>query len=203
MTRPVSSDRSHFRYCPVCGATLALREVGGRPRPCCDGCGFIQWRNPVVGVAGVIREGDIRATLGEAASAGIETDPVDGIRANPATNILLVRRANSFRGLWCLPCGYVEYDEEIRSALQRELLEETGLRTQIGSIVAVESNFHEPDKQSVGVWFHARPVGGRLHPGDDVDRIGFFPPEAPPALAFPTDARVLDRLARGLDLPPR
>jgi ADP-ribose pyrophosphatase YjhB (NUDIX family) len=148
-------------------------ESGGRMRPHCEGCGYIQWRNPVVGVAAVI------------------FDPADESR------ILMVRRATSYRGLWCLPCGYVEYDEEIRDALRREIAEETGLDVQVHEVVAVHSNFHNPDKQSVGVWFRAVPVGGTLQAGDDVDEIGFFPPSAPPALAFPTDAEVLRDLAGG------
>jgi ADP-ribose pyrophosphatase YjhB (NUDIX family) len=34
--------------------------------------------------------------------------------------ILLVRRLGSYQGMWCIPCGHVEYDEEIRSAARRE-----------------------------------------------------------------------------------
>jgi len=99
--------------------------------------------------------------------------------------------------MWCIPCGYVEFDEDFREALVREIEEETGLRVRAGSIVAVHSNFHEPDRQSVGLWLAATPVGGRLRAGDDVDAIGFFPPGEPGVpLAFPTDAQVLADLRR-------
>ena len=30
-------------------------------------------------------------------------------------------------GKWCLPCGYLEYDETTKEAISRELMEETGI----------------------------------------------------------------------------
>ncbi len=171
MTRPVSTERSYFRFCPRCAAQLERRLLDGRIRPVCPTCGWIQYRNPVVGVAAIILDGG---------------------------RVLLGRRAagSSFPGLWCLPCGYVEYDEELREALTREVAEETGLVVEIGEVFAVHSNFHLPDSQSVGIWFRARPVGGELRPGDDVDELRFVEPGNPGLpLAFPTDALVLETLA--------
>ena len=111
--------------------------------------------------------------------------------------VLLARRAVTYRGCYCFPCGYVEYDEEIREALVREIEEETGLIVEPGRIVAAYSNFHEPDKQNVGIWFRARPLGGVLRAGDDVDALLFAPvPDPGVVLAFPTDARVLVDLSR-------
>jgi ADP-ribose pyrophosphatase YjhB (NUDIX family) len=155
----------------------------------------VQWRNPVVGVAAVITEADVLGLLGPESARRGQWDPEwDPAPALP--RVLLARRAASFRGAWCLPCGYVEYDEEVREALVREIGEETGLRIRVAEIVAVLSNFHEPDKQSVGIWFRAVPAGGSLRPGDDVDAVGFFDPASPPPLAFPTDAEVLRSLSR-------
>jgi ADP-ribose pyrophosphatase YjhB (NUDIX family) len=168
-------------------------EPHGVPRPVCPDCGWIQFRNPVVGVAAVIDEEAVTALL-DAASvhAAMDRAPVPGER-----RVLVARRAASHRGLFCLPCGYVEFDEEIREALVRETEEETGLAVTPGEIVAVHSNFHDPDRQSVGIWFRAIPVGGTLRPGDDVDKLLFVPPGAPGVpLAFPTDAEVLASLAR-------
>lgn len=113
--------------------------------------------------------------------------------------VLMGRRAKgqTREGQWCIPCGYVEWGEDIRDAARRELLEETGLEIEVGPVYDVHSNFHDPTSLTVGVWFLGKIVGGTMNAADDVDLIGFFPPHRPPELlAFPTDKLVLERLAR-------
>ncbi len=198
MTRPRSSDRSLFRFCPYCGAPMTWTEPYGISRPVCPRCGWTQFRNPVVGVAAVIDEEAVTALLGAMAVHAATGDAV----VPTERRVLLARRAASYRGLFCLPCGYVEFDEEICEALVRETKEETGLAVTPGEIVAVHSNFHDPDRQSVGIWFRAIPVGGTLRPGDDVDKLLFVPPGVPGVpLAFPTDGEVLASLARDGETP--
>jgi ADP-ribose pyrophosphatase YjhB (NUDIX family) len=192
---PRSLDSGFFRFCPDCGSSLESVEIHGQLRPRCPLCSFVQWRNPGVGVAGIVTENEVVHLLGEQATrAGVE-DP----SWNPAPGegrVLLVRRRASRHPGWCLPCGWVEHDEEIRSALVRELREETGLEVLPGPVFAVHSNFHDRDRQSVGIWFRVTPVGGTLCPGDDADRIGFFRPDRVSApLAFPTDRLVLTAIA--------
>jgi ADP-ribose pyrophosphatase YjhB (NUDIX family) len=143
-------------------------------RMACPACGFIHYRNPTVGVATVILDGDA---------------------------ILLGRRAahSSYPGAWCIPCGHVEWEEDIREAARRECREETGLEVHVGEVVAVHSNFHNPNQHTVGVWFRCEITGGALRAGDDLDRVDWFPLTAPPEpLAFPTDRLVLQALMRRL-----
>ena len=52
--------------------------------------------------------------------------------------ILLVHRTYSNDEPWALPGGWLEGNEPIESALERELLEETGLRVRVGRVSAVE-----------------------------------------------------------------
>jgi 8-oxo-dGTP diphosphatase len=55
-----------------------------------------------------------------------------------AGRILLVHRTYSDDEPWALPGGWLEGNEPIESALERELLEETGLRVRVGRVTAVE-----------------------------------------------------------------
>lgn len=162
-----------FQFCPKCGERLEFRPQAGQSRLCCLGCGFIFYRNPAVGVAVVLLK---------------------------ERQILLGRRARGqYQGKWCIPCGYVEWGEEVRAAARREFLEETGLDVEIGPVYAVHSNFHNPESLTVGIWFRGSLIGGALQAGDDLDMVGYFPLDAlPEPLAFPTDLLVLEQLRQEL-----
>ncbi len=159
-----------MHFCPRCGGRLEGRERGDRVRPHCVDCSRPVFHNPAVGVAVVLQRGN---------------------------EVLLARRNRSYAGMWCIPCGYVEWDEDIRDAAVREMAEETGLIVQLGEVVAVHSNFHDANQHTVGVWFAGTVLSGDLQPGDDVDTVAWFAlDELPDTLAFPTDERVLSDLAQ-------
>ncbi|MCL1599187.1 MAG: NUDIX domain-containing protein, partial [Actinomycetia bacterium] len=84
--------------------------------------------------------------------------------------------------------------EEIRSAAARELEEETGLIADVGDVLFVASNFHDPAKLTVGIWFAGTVTGGTLRAGDDADDVGWFDLADLPPLAFNTDEEFLARL---------
>jgi 8-oxo-dGTP diphosphatase len=110
--------------------------------------------------------------------------------------LLMVRRGpNATRsGLWSIPAGFVDYGEEIRSAAARELFEETGLEAEIGDVVFAASNFHDPAKLTVGIWFAGTVTGGTLEAGDDADAVGWFDLDDLPPLAFHTDEAFIGKL---------
>ncbi len=141
-----------------------------RPRLTCQSCQRVLYENPIVGVAAIVQ--------------------------NEQGEILLGKRSpeSSYAGLWCIPCGYVEYDEEVRLAIGREFFEETGLQIETGRVFTVLSNFHNPSVHTVGIWFEAKVIGGALRPGDDLSEVAYFPLDAIPPLAFPTDKIVVEML---------
>jgi ADP-ribose pyrophosphatase YjhB (NUDIX family) len=113
-----------------------------------------------------------------------------------AGRVLMIRRGPRATqpGLWAIPAGYVDYGEDVREAAARELFEETGLEVAIGEPMFVASNFHDPAKLTVGIWFYATVLGGRLAAGDDADDVGFFALDDLPPLAFDTDRDLFARL---------
>jgi 8-oxo-dGTP diphosphatase len=160
----------YYHYCPLCGEFLTLNPQSERLRPSCPKCAFIQYKNPTVGVAVILlREG----------------------------RLLLIKRRGSYDGMWCIPCGHVEWDEDIRLCARRELSEETGLDVELGPVFDVHSNFHDSEHQTVGVWFLGRLTGGQLQPGSDARRAEFFSLETlPERMAFPTDLLICEKLRR-------
>ena len=156
-----------FPFCPKCGAGLGRRSIHGIDRLVCPDCAFVFWQNPAVGVAVILLDDRGRVLLGR-------------------------RSRGAFRGAWCIPCGYVEYDEDVREAARREFREETGIEVVLGEVFAVHSNFHDPAMHTVGVWFRGRAAGGEPRADDDLDRVRYFALDRlPEALAFPTDRIVL------------
>lgn len=168
--RAVFEVETH-RFCPLCGAGLERRISGDRERPACPRCDYVLYGNPLPGVAVVVVQ--------------------DG-------RVLLGRRCTApFEGQWCIPCGYVEADEDLHDAARREFREETGLQVELGSLYAVHSNFQVAARPVIGIWFLARVIGGELRAGDDLEELRFFPIDYPPAdLAFDGDRLVIEKLRR-------
>ena len=169
----MSAENHVFRWCPVCREAMDRRLEGGIERPWCPACGFVQYLNPAPG-AGVVllREG----------------------------RVCLVRRRYEPRaGLWCLPTGFMEWDESAAETAVREAKEETGLDVRLTGLYAVETGILPPDRPVLVVFYRAEETGGRLEAGDDAAEVGFFPPDAPPGkVAFAAHRRVLARLAAEL-----
>jgi 8-oxo-dGTP diphosphatase len=83
--------------------------------------------------------------------------------------ILMIRRARPpYAGAWSLPGGKPTWGENIRDALRREILEETGLVVETGSLAGVVESI-DPLGQFhyVILDYFAEAVSGDLRPADD------------------------------------
>jgi 8-oxo-dGTP diphosphatase len=105
--------------------------------------------------------------------------PVVGIVAAARTEdgrLLLIRRADS--GQWALPGGTLEWGEDLRGAITRELFEETGAQvTRLGELLAVYSGFgRDPRFHAVTIVVAASvgaPDQSRVNPVE-VTEVGLF-----------------------------
>jgi len=157
-----------INFCPNCGAPMTDRFVFGRTRRACTACGFVFFREPKLAVGALVEQ--------------------DG-------KVLLVRRAVVPKlGYWCLPAGYVEYDEGPVEAVIREVREETGVVAHVTNLMAAYHVRSDPRGMGVILVYRAIPEGGILAPGDDASEAAYFASnELPRALAFASTRRALLR----------
>lgn len=62
-------------------------------------------------------------------------------------------------GLWNLPAGYVDKDEEVKDAAVREVKEETGYDVELDGLIGI---YHDTTKEPVKHVYQAHVVGGDL-----------------------------------------
>ncbi len=157
-----------FKYCPFCRTQLVPKENGGEQRPVCPNCNYIQFRNPNPGVVVLIEK---------------------------KGNILIgIRREGVGKGKWCLPQGYIEFNEDFLTAAIREVKEETGLDVRIQSIINVVSNFFSPKLHTLTIVLLADVVAGKLCAGDDLENLKWIPFSKPlPEMAFEADEYIIEK----------
>jgi 8-oxo-dGTP diphosphatase len=118
----------------------------------------------------------------------VTTDAVP-VRFEPGRGlrVLLIQRANEpFQGMWCVPGGFVELDEDLPVACARELEEETALRpaamVQVG---AFGTPGRDPRGRNVTVAYLAMIApGATAAAGDDAAGAAWHDIGALPPLGF-------------------
>ena len=140
-------------YCPRCGSVLGAKFDGGRERPAClaDDCGFLHFGESSIGCGGVV------------------------IRNGKA--LLIQRGLNPGRGTWQIPGGYVEADEAIPAAAEREVREEAGVIAKVREVIGFRHSASIPDRPVANLYvvFWLEWVLGEPR-GDGVETLdaGFF-----------------------------
>jgi ADP-ribose pyrophosphatase YjhB (NUDIX family)/SAM-dependent methyltransferase len=164
------------RHCAACGSRLVEKKIEGRKRALCMACGYIAYENPLPVAAAVV--------------------------VDPRDRVLLVRRArHPMKGMWCLPCGFAEKDEDIEDAVLRELREETHLSGRVRRLLDAVTARNYFYGNLVMISFEITDLQGTAAAGDDADEVRYFPIGETPPLAFPCQERALRRFRERVPPP--
>jgi len=160
-------------FCVNCGAALVTRVIEGRELEACPNDSFVLWHDPKVSTAVVVE--------------------VDG-------GIVLGRRSiEPGYGLWCLPGGFVNDDEDPAVAAVRECLEEISAAVDVTGLIGV---FHIPKTDApsmVGIAYRARLANGaRIAAGAEMLEVGVFRVESLPPLAFSSHRTMVAEYVKSL-----
>ncbi len=154
-------------FCVNCGAALVPRIIEGREVEACPNDEFVLWRDPKVATAVVVE------ALG---------------------GVVLGRRAiEPGYGLWCLPGGFVNHDEDPERAAARECLEEIGAAVELRGLLCVYHIAKTEASSMIGIAYRAKLAAG-VSPaaGPEMLEVSVFSMDALPPLAFPSHRQVLD-----------
>jgi 8-oxo-dGTP diphosphatase len=158
-----------MNYCPRCGHSLEDRFVFERTRRVCPACDFIFWREHKVAAAAILER--------------------DG-------QVLLVRRTMTpGQGRWTIPGGFVEFDEDPREAVVREVREETGYPVEIVRLLDVIFGREHARGASLLIVYLTRPLSDEPTQEVDekeVDAVGFFALDQLPPIAFKATERAIE-----------
>ena len=155
-----------MHFCVNCGAPLVVKKIEGRDFEVCPVDGYVLWRDPKVAAAVVVE--------------------VEG-------GVVLGRRAiEPGYGLWCLPGGFVNDDEDPAAAAVRECLEEINAEVELTSLLGVYHIGKTAASSIVGIAYRGRLVdGATISPGPEMLEVGVFAADALPPIAFPSHHAVL------------
>jgi 8-oxo-dGTP diphosphatase len=112
-----------------------------------------------------------------------------------STRVLLINRGREpYKGMWAVPGGFIEINEELEDAVARELKEETGLTgVQLEQMRAFGRCGRDPRGRQISIAFTgiATEGQGKIRAGDDAAKAKWFDiKELPEDLAFDHDEMI-------------
>lgn len=123
------------------------------------------------------------------------------------TEVLLIQRKNPpFQGGWALPGGFVDMDETLETAVDRELNEETGLQNiELTQMHAFSTLGRDPRGPTISVVFMGiLDSDQQVIAGDDASKAAWFSINNLPSLGFDHDEVIemaVSKLSEFTDLP--
>ncbi|MDA8125225.1 MAG: NUDIX hydrolase [Deltaproteobacteria bacterium] len=172
---PADLRKRQIHHCPRCGARLSEQRLKKHQRQICPACRYTHYLNPSPGVTVIV--------------------------PSKERQVLIAKRAEEidFGGKWCLPGGYVEYEESFIDAAFREVGEETGLAIRLAGIVNVVSNLCNGDHHTLVVVLLAEAVGAQPVAGDDCTEVKWIDQGQHQDIdyAFEADRRIIDGYFNG------
>ncbi len=153
-------------YCPYCGNPVIQRHMERKIRDFCMECSHVFYENPLPVASCIV--------------------------VNEDRQLLLVQRGKDpYKGMWCLPIGFAEADEEVKDAALRELKEEAGIEGEVVRLVDVDTVDNYYYGSLAIVTYEVRHTGGSPAPGDDAIAARFFPIDSLPPLAWSSNDKAV------------
>lgn len=107
------------KFCPECGLATEKRFVGGKVRDACPDCTFVEFARTAIGVGALVLRGE---------------------------SVLLVERRSPH--MWTIPSGYIEQEDDLLTAVVREVQEEAHIHVQPRGLLLVR-NMHEYGRNDI------------------------------------------------------
>jgi len=154
------------KFCPYCGGSLLHKLEDEKLRDYCPRCDVFYYENPLPVVSSIV--------------------------VNDAREVLLVKRKNEpYKGMWCLPIGFAEAGEAMRDAAVRELKEEAGVQGEAVRLIDVDTVENYFYGSLAIVTYEVRITAGTVSPGDDAVDARYYPIMDFPELAWPSNEKAI------------
>lgn len=164
-------------FCVKCGSGCEQFVDDNIVRYRCHSCNYIYYKNPYPCVSVLVINNQGKILLGKRHKDSI------------------------FSEKWCLPCGYMEYEETYIAAAKREVKEEMGINIEPKGIINVVSNNFENGVSSLVIVLLAYyEEQNNLVPGDDITEADWFDINGSlPPLAFSADNFIITKYRESIN----
>lgn len=154
----LSVHEKYYRYCPQCKQSLKQKLFDGRERLHCPKCDFIFWNNP---------------------------KPVVSIILHKQGKALMLQRAKEpLKNYWCLPGGYINYEETPEQAIIRETKEELGVNIKINKLVGVYRIDNDPRGVNIDIIYDGIFMDDYVLSDEHKSIAYFYPKNLPAKIAY-------------------